>query len=85
MPECYAKHRLKNRKRNKPLILLMIFKVVPTTGFEPINMVFSPLPTLASFSVFIAHKVTNKFNDFKHYMCICGKSREENHVQIVCK
>jgi hypothetical protein len=27
---------------------------VPTTGLEPINRVFSPLPTLASFGVFIA-------------------------------
>jgi hypothetical protein len=47
--------------------------------------VFSPLPTLASFSVFIAHTVTAVFNDFKHYLCIFGKRREENRVQIVCK
>jgi hypothetical protein len=42
--------------------------MVPTTGLEPVNRVFSPLPTLASFSVFIAHKVTNKFNVCKHYL-----------------
>ena len=48
--------------------------MVPTTGLEPINRVFSPLPTLASFSVFIAHTVTTVFNDFKHYLCIFGKS-----------
>ena len=40
--------------------------VVPTTGLEPINRVFSPLPAIASFSVFIAHKVTGLFNDCKH-------------------
>ena len=59
--------------------------MVPTTGLEPINRVFSPLPTLASFSVFIAHKVTSTINLFKHYVCIFGKSWEEKRVQIVCK
>ena len=59
--------------------------MVPTTGLEPINRVFSPLPMIASFSVFIAHTVTSIANHFKHYLCICGKSREENRVQIVCK
>jgi hypothetical protein len=48
-------------------------KVVPTTGLEPINKVFSPLPTLASFSVFIAHTVTSTFNFCKHYLCLFGK------------
>jgi hypothetical protein len=28
--------------------------VVPTTGLEPINRLFSPLPTFASFDTFIA-------------------------------
>jgi hypothetical protein len=59
--------------------------MVPTTGLEPIKRVFSPLPTLASFSVFIAHTVTAVFNDCKHYLCIFGKSREENLVQFMCK
>jgi hypothetical protein len=59
--------------------------MVPTTGLEPINGVFSPLPMIASFNVFIAHTVTRISNHFKHYLCICGKSREENRVQIVCK
>ena len=40
---------------------------------------------IASFSVFIAHIVTSIINQFKHYLCIIGKSREENRVQIVCK
>jgi len=59
--------------------------MVPTTGLEPINGVFSPLPMIASFSVFIAHTVTEVFNEFKHYLCIFGKSWEEKRVQIVCK
>ena len=59
--------------------------MVPTTGLEPINKVFSPLPMVASFSVFIAHTVTSIINNYKHKLCICGKSREENRVQIVCK
>jgi hypothetical protein len=40
---------------------------------------------LASFNVSIAHKVTVIFNVCKHYLCIYGKSREENRVQNVCK
>jgi hypothetical protein len=46
--------------------LKMIIKVVPTTGLEPIKRVFSPLPMIASFSVFIAHTVTSILNHFKH-------------------
>ena len=60
-------------------------KVVPTTGLEPINGVFSPLPMLASFSIFIAHTVTRISNNFKYNLCLCGKSREEKRVQNVCK
>ena len=59
--------------------------MVPTTGLEPINRVFSPLPALASFSVFITHKVTTIISKYKHKLRIFGKSREENSVQIACK
>ena len=59
--------------------------MVPTTGLEPINRVFSPLPALASFSVFITHKVTTIISKYKHKLRISGKSREENSVQIACK
>lgn len=58
--------------------------MVPTTGLEPINMGFSPLPALASFSMFISYMVTTIASVFKHYLCICGKWREENLVQILC-
>jgi hypothetical protein len=59
--------------------------MVPTTGIEPINSVFSPLPMIASSCVFIALQYTRIGNVCKHFMCIFGKRREENHVQIVCK
>jgi hypothetical protein len=48
-------------------------KVVPTTGLEPINRVFSPLPMIASLSVFISHTVTNIFNVCNSYLCYFGK------------
>src|SRR5664279_4082224 len=60
-------------------------KMGPTTGLEPINRVFSPLPMIASSCVFIAIQYTRIGNVCKHFMCIFGKRREENHVQIVCK
>src|SRR5664279_5694511 len=60
-------------------------KMGPTTGLEPINRVFSPLPMIASSCVFIALQYTRIGNVCKHFMCIFGKRREENHVQIVCK
>jgi hypothetical protein len=40
---------------------------------------------LASFSVFIAHKVTINSNIYKQYLCFYGKWREEKRVQNVCK
>ena len=60
-------------------------EMVPTTGLEPINGLFSPLPMIASGCVFIALQYTRTSNDCKHYMCIFGKRREENRVQTVCK
>jgi len=40
---------------------------------------------IASGCVFIALQYTRTSNDYKHYMCIFGKRREEKRVQIVCK
>jgi hypothetical protein len=40
---------------------------------------------IASLSVFISHTVTDIASVYKHYLCIYGKSREENSVQTVCK
>jgi len=54
-------------------------------GFEPTFRVFSPLPMIASSCVFIAFQYTQTINVCKHYLCICGKRREEKRVQIVCK
>ncbi len=42
-------------------------------GLEPINWVFSPLPMIASFSVFISRTVTDIASVYKHYLCIYGK------------
>ncbi len=57
------------------------FKMVPTTGLEPINRVFSPLPTLASFSVFIAYLVTPLDCVCKCFPCIRRKQWEEKLVR----
>ena len=54
-------------------------------GFEPTFRAFSPLPMIASSCVFIAFQYTQTINVCKHFMCICGKRREEKRVQIVCK
>jgi hypothetical protein len=63
------------RPSNGEIILLNkgFRQMAPEVGLESKNRVFSPLPTLASVSVFITHMVTAVFNDFKHYQCIFGK------------
>jgi len=40
---------------------------------------------IASSCVFIALQYTRIGNVCKHYMCICGKRREEKRVQNVCE
>jgi hypothetical protein len=58
--------------------------VVPTTGLESINSLFSPLPVVASSGMFIAHTVTNKTNIYKHYMSFNGQDWVKILVQMVC-
>ena len=69
-------------------------EMVPTTGLEPINMVFSPLLKLASFGVFITHRVTRIANVFKYNMAFTGNGGKKTvcklcarkvTVQVLCK